>query len=254
MKIAALYDIHGNLPALNAVLEELKEVQPDLIFVGGDIVSGPMPGQTLERLSQLGDQVRFIRGNGDREVVMAFDGQPLRPDISEKGREKTHWVAEQLTRSQRDFLAQLPEQITLRVEGLGDVLFCHATPRSDEEIFTPITSQEQLATIFTGIEQQIVVCGHTHIQFKRQVGELCILNAGSVGMPFANQLGAYWLLLYPGGYEFRHTAYDKDTAAKEVRASGDPQAQEFIETYILNTITEAKGMEILENIAKNRES
>ncbi len=136
MKIAALYDIHGNLPALNALLEELKEVQPDVIIVGGDIVSGPMPGQTLERLSLLGDQARFIRGNGDREVVMAFDGEPLRADMSENGRRQTRWVAEQLTSSQRDFLAQLPEQITLHVEGLGNVLFCHATPRSDEEIFT----------------------------------------------------------------------------------------------------------------------
>src|SRR6266446_5718181 len=103
MKIAALYDIHGNLPALNALLEELKEVQPDLIVVGGDIVSGPMPGQTLERLRQLGDQVRFIRGNADREVVTAFDDQPLSPTMPEAGRAVTHWVAEQLTRSQRDF-------------------------------------------------------------------------------------------------------------------------------------------------------
>jgi len=251
MKIAALYDIHGNLPALNAVLEELNEVQPDLILIGGDIVSGPMPLQTLERLSLLGDKVRFIRGNGDREVVMIFDGQMV-PYLSEKGFKKQRWVAEQLTFSQRNFLAQLPEQITLYMKGLGDILFCHATPNSDNEIFTPITSKERIATIFNNVDQKLVVCGHTHIQFAQQIGEVCILNAGSVGMPFADQPGAYWLLLYPGGYEFRHTAYNKDTAAKEVKASGDPQAQEFIETYILNTIKEAKGMEILENIAKNR--
>src|SRR5690242_5172098 len=126
MKIAALYDIHGNLPALNAVLEELKEVQPDLIVIGGDIVSGPLPAHTLERLSLFGDQVRSIRGNGDREVVTFFDGQPLRrrylPDMSEKVREETLWVAKQLTRSQRDFLAELPEQLVLQVESLGRVL------------------------------------------------------------------------------------------------------------------------------------
>jgi putative phosphoesterase len=252
MKIAALYDVHGNLPALNALLEELKEVQPDLIVVGGDIVSGPLPGQTLQRLSQLGDQVCFIRGNGDREVVMAFDGQPLRPDMSEKGREKTYWVAQQLTRSQRDFLAQLPEQITLHIEGLGEVLFCHATPRSDEEIFTPITSQERLTTIFTGIEQQIVVCGHTHIQFERRVGRVRILNAGSVGMPFADRPGAYWLLLSPQGYEFRWTAYDGQAAAQEVRASGDPQAQEFAQENVLKVPTVAQATELLERMAKER--
>jgi len=144
MKIAALYDIHGNLPALSAVLEELEEVQPDLIVVGGDIVSGPMPGQTLKHLSQLGDQVRFIRGNGDREVVMAFDGQPLSrqylPAMSEKVRAETYWVAEQLTRSQRNFLAALPEQLVLQVEDLGRVLFCHATPRNDEELITVLAT------------------------------------------------------------------------------------------------------------------
>lgn len=252
MKIAALYDIHGNLPALNALLEELQEVQPDLILVGGDIVSGPMPGQTLKRLCELGGQVRFIRGNGDREVVMAYDGQPLHPNMSEKGREKTYWVAEQLTRSQRDFLAQLPEQITLHVKGLGDVLFCHATPHSDEEIFTPISSQERLASIFTGIEQQIVVCGHTHIQFKLQVGDVCILNAGSVGMPYADRLGAYWLLLSSEGYEFRRTMYDVETAAQEIKDSGDPQAQEFAEKNVLNIPTAIEAMEALESMANNR--
>lgn len=253
MKIAALYDIHGNLPALNAVLEELNEVQPDLILIGGDIVSGPMPLEILERLSQLGDKVSFIRGNGDREVVMVFDGQPI-PYLSEKGLKKQRWVAEQLTHSQRIFLSQLPEQVILYIEGLGDILFCHATPNSDNEIFTPITSQERLATIFNNVDQQLVVCGHTHLQFKLQIGEVSILNAGSVGMPFADQPGAYWLLLYPGGYEFRHTTYDIEVAVKEIRDSGDPQAQDFAETYILNTITETKGMEILENIVKNRKS
>jgi len=250
MKIAALYDIHGNLPALNALLEEFKEVQPDLIVVGGDIVSGPLPAQTLDRLSQLGDQVRSLRGNGDRDVVRAFDGQPLGPALSEKGREETQWVAAQLTRSQRDGLAQLPAQLTLRVEGLGEVLFCHATPRSDEEIFTPLTPRERLTAIFTGIEQQLVVCGHTHIQFERRVGGVCILNAGSVGMPFADQPGAYWLLLSPEGYEFRWTPYDGEAAAQEIRASDDPHAREFAAHNVLTVPTAADAMDMLERMAQ----
>src|SRR6185437_7194246 len=200
MKIAALYDIHGNLPALNALLEELKEVQPDLTVVGGDIISGPMPEQTLERLSHLGDQVHFIRGNADREVVKAFDDQPLSSAQPEQVREETQWIAEQITRSQRDFLAALPEQLVLRIEGLGSVLFCHATVRSDEEIFTPVTPEERLSEIFSEVEQEIVVCGHTHMQFERRFGNLRILNAGSVGLPYADRPGAYWLLLSPEGY------------------------------------------------------
>ena len=241
MKIAALYDIHGNLPALNAVLEELEEVRPDLIVVGGDSVPGPMPRQTLERLSQPGDRVRTIRGNGDREVVAAFDGLPFDSGIGEEVRERIRWTARQLARPQRDFLAQLPEQLTLHVEGLGDVLFCHATPRNDVEIFTPITPQERLNIIFRGVEAQIVVCGHTHIQFELQAGSVRILNAGSVGMPYADRAGAYWLLLGPQGIEFRRTEYDTEEAARQVRDSGYPQAQEFAEENLLKVPTSGRG-------------
>jgi putative phosphoesterase len=251
MKIAALYDIHGNLPALNAVLEELKEVQPDLIVVGGDIVSGPMPQQTLERLTQSGDQIRAIRGNGDREVVMAFDGQPLSPALPEEVREVTCWTARQLTRSQRDYLAALPEQLVLQVEGLGRILFCHATARSDEELFTPITPEERLRIIFSGVEQEIVVCGHTHVQFERRAGHLRILNAGSVGMAYADRPGAYWLLLSPRGHEFRWTTYDGEAAAQEIKASGYPQAQAFAEENVLKIPTAAEATEIFERMAKN---
>jgi putative phosphoesterase len=246
MRIAALYDIHGNLPALNAVLEELEGVRPDLVVVGGDMVSGPMPRQTLERLGQLGNRLRALRGNADREVVAAFDSLPSALRTPE---EVTRWTAQQLERSQRDFLAQLPEQITLHVEGFGDVLFCHATPRSDEEIFTPITPQERLNTIFTGIEQQLVVCGHTHIQFERQVGGVRIVNAGSVGMPYADCPGAYWLLIGPEGSEFRRTEYDVETAAQQVRESGYPQAQDFAEENVLKVPTAAEAAEIFERMA-----
>ena len=249
MRIAALYDIHGNLPALNAVLEELEEVRPDLVVVGGDMVSGPMPQQTLERLGQLGNRVRALRGNADREVVTTFDSLPSALRTPEEVREVTLWTAQQLERSQRDFLAQLPEQITLHIEGFGDVLFCHATPRSDEEIFTPITPQERLNTIFNGIEQQLVVCGHTHIQFERQVGSVRIVNAGSVGMPYADRPGAYWLLIGPEGSEFRRTEYDTETAAQQVRESGYPQAQDFAEENLLKVPTAAEATEIFERMA-----
>ncbi len=249
MKVAALYDIHGNLPALNAVLKELEDVRPDLIVVGGDIVSGPLPKQTLERLSQLGNQIHALRGNGDREVVTAFDDLPLTLKVPEEVREGTRWVAQQIERPQRDFLAHLPEQITLHIEGLGDVLFCHATPRSDEEIFTPITPQERLNIIFTDIKQQIVVCGHTHIQFERRVGRKHILNAGSVGMPYADSPGAYWLLLGPEGSEFRRTMYDIETAAQQVRESGYPHAQDFAEENVLNVPTAAEATAVFEQMA-----
>ena len=248
MKIAALYDIHGNLPALNAVLNELDEVKPDIIVIGGDIVSGSMPVQTLQRLFALDATVHFIRGNGDREVVMAFNGQPL-PKMTEKGREKTQWVAEQITQSQRDFLSELAQTVTLHVDGLGDVLFCHATPDSDEEIFTPLTPQERLSRIFSDIEQKIVVCGHTHMQFEREVGSVKIVNVGSLGMPFADEPGAYWLLIDRMGYEFRRTTYDFEVAAQEIRESKDPQGNEFAEGNVLEVPTANASAEFLERMA-----
>jgi putative phosphoesterase len=252
MKIAALYDIHGNLPALNAVLEELEAVQPDLIVVGGDMLPGPMPGPTLHRLAQLAVQVRALRGNGDREVVQAFDRQPLSPTLPEEAREVLQWVAGQITRAERDFLAALPEQLVLHVEGLGSVVFCHATVRNDEDLFTSITPAERLKIIFSGVEQEIVVCGHTHMQFERGVGNLRILNAGSVGMPYADQPGAYWLLLSPEGYEFRCTGYDGAAAAQEIRVSGYPHAEEFAQVNVLKVPSAAEATELFERVAEKR--
>ena len=130
-----------------------------------------------------------------------------------------------------------------------DVLFCHATPRSNEENFTPITPQERLKTIFAGIEQQIVVCGHTHMQFERRVGSVRILNAGSVGTPYADRPGAYWLLLGPEGSEFRRSMYDVGTAAQQVRASGYPRAQNFSEENMLQVPTAAEATQLFERMA-----
>jgi putative phosphoesterase len=238
MKIAALYDIHGNLPALDAVLEELQEVQPDLIVVGGDMMPGPLSRQTLERLVGFGKRVRFLHGNGDREVVTIFDGQPLKrrylPGPADKGLMELRWVAQQFTQAQRDFLAALPEQFVLQADGLGNILFCHATPRDDEEIFTPATPEARLRSIFASVTQEIVVCGHTHMQFELEVGGLRILNAGSVGMPFADQPGAYWLLLNSHGYEFRRTLYDREAAARIMEASGNPLAHAFVQENVLS--------------------
>src|SRR6266568_5307712 len=155
MKIAALYDIHGNLPALRAVLAELAEMQPDVIVVGGDIITGPMPAQTLEVLTQLRTPVRSLRGNCDREVVTVYDNDPAADKLSESSRIELQWEAKQLTREQRDFLANLPERIEMQVEGLGNVLFCHATPHNDEDIFTALTPVEQLESIFSGVTHDL---------------------------------------------------------------------------------------------------
>lgn len=247
MKIATLYDIHGNLPALQATLAEIEQVHPDLMLVGGDVVSGPMPRAVLERLLEFGERVRFIRGNADREVVAAFDGLPLDPGLPKEVREITLWTANQLARSHRDFLAQLPEQAILDVDGLGDVLFCHGSPRSDEEIVTAITPEARLREILVGVNQPVVVCGHTHVQFDRRAGSVRIVNSGSVGMPY-DEPGAYWLLLGPG-IEFRRTRYDLEQAAATIRASGYPLAEDFADNNVLKPATSAEATELFERMA-----
>ena len=249
MKIATLYDIHGNLPALEAVLAELEGVQPDLIVIGGDVVPGPMPRQTLERLMQLGERARFIRGNGERDVIGAFDGLPFDPILGEQVRRTIGWTAGQLGQAERDFLAQWPERLTLPVDGLGNVLFCHATPRNDMDIFTPHSPQERLKTFFNGVEAQLVVCGHTHIQFEMRAGSVRILNGGSVGMPYADRPGAYWLLLDPREVEFRRTEYDLEKAAQQVRKSGYPQADEFADENLFKVPSAEEAIAYFESLA-----
>ena len=173
MRVAALYDIHGNLPALEAVLDEIACDPVDLVIVGGDVMPGPMPRESLERLQSLGVPARFIRGNGDRD----------------------------------------------------------ATPRNDEEVVTRLMSDDVLRPLFDGAAD-VVVCGHTHMQFDRAVGAARVVNAGSVGMPFEQPAGAYWLRLGPG-VELRRTAYDLAAAAAAVRRTAYPGADEFARVNVL---------------------
>jgi predicted phosphodiesterase len=199
-RVAALYDVHGNAPALDAVLAELED---ELILVGGDVAVGPWPAQALERLRGLGARVRFIRGNADRELT-----EPPKPerDVGPQA-EILDFVRTQLSSEQLDFLGGVPLTESIEVEGLGSVLFCHATPRSDEELLTRISPDERWQNALSGVRERLVVCGHTHVQFDRRIGEIRVLNAGSVGMPYESEPGAYWALLGPD-VELRRTVYE----------------------------------------------
>jgi len=231
MRIAALYDIHGNLPALEAVLGEIRTARVDQVVVGGDVLPGPMPRESLTRLLELDIPVRFLRGNGDREVI-APSG-----DVPEPYRESMRWNADQLRPEDTDRLAGWPLTLRAQVDGLGEVLFCHATPRNDTEIFTRLTPDEPLVPIFGGLDVAVAVCGHTHMQFDRTIGTVRVVNAGSVGMPFGDS-GAYWLLLGPD-VQLRRTSYDLADAARRIRATRYPKADEFAARNVLQPPSEA---------------
>jgi len=236
MSIAALYDIHGNLPALEAVLAEVRSAGADEIVVGGDVMPGPMPAECLELLRGLDVPVRFIHGNGDREVLERLRGQETSA-VPERFRELLRWSARQLPAGSEQFLDTWPSTLRVPVAGIGEVLFCHATPRNDTDIFTRDTADARLAPLFDPLGVDLVVCGHTHMQFDRTVGRTRVINAGSVGMPFGEP-GAYWLLL-DGAPTLRRTAYDLAKAAERIRRTNYPEAEAFASGNVLAPPSEA---------------
>ncbi len=197
MAVAALYDVHGNLPALEAVLAELPEDVP--IVLGGDIAAGGFPSETLALLRALGDRVHWIRGNADRELRAGEQG--LVPE------DRLDWVRERLSGEEIAFLHGLPERLELEIRGVGRVLFCHASPRNDLDIFTALTPEEQAAPLFAGVTADVVVVGHTHMQFDRTIAGIRVVNAGSVGMAYEDEPGAYWALLGPD-VDHRRTPFE----------------------------------------------
>ena len=237
MRVAALYDVHGNLPALEAVLQAVRAERIDEIVVGGDVIPGPMSRECLDILLNLELPVRFIRGNGEREVLAIRAGQQS-GSVPELFRDVMRWTAAQLEAKHERAIAAWRATLRLDMQPLGATLFCHATPRNDTEIFTQLTPADSLRPIFDGQDADVVVCGHTHMQFDRMIGSTRVVNAGSVGMPF-QEPGAYWLLL-GSEIELRRTAYDLNAAADRIRATRYPQAEDFADRSVLHPPAEAE--------------
>jgi predicted phosphodiesterase len=233
MRVAALYDIHANLPALEAVLQDLRQADVDQVVVGGDVVPGPMPRETLRRLLDFDRPVHFIHGNGELAMLaqlattqadaVTYWGTTSGAPPPEPFREVYRWTARQLQPDFEPVLARWPKTLRLEIGALGEVLFCHSTPRSETEVFTRLTPQEYLLPLFDALRVSMVVCGHTHMQFDRRIGQTRVVNAGSVGAPYGEP-GAYWLLLGPDA-QLRRTSYDFAHAAERIRATPYPQAQ-----------------------------
>ncbi|HEX7183484.1 MAG TPA: metallophosphoesterase family protein [Thermoanaerobaculia bacterium] len=240
MRVATIYDIHGNLPALEAVLQDIRQAEVGHVVVGGDVFPGPMPRETLACLLDLDLPVQCIQGNGDRQVLEQMAGRT--PAVPEQFREVMRWNAQQLDPEHERLVAGWPSTLRVEIPGLGEVLFCHATPRSDTEIFTRLTPEDRLLPIFEGLDVSLIVCGHTHMQFDRKIGGVRVVNAGSVGMPFGEP-GAYWLLLGPD-VQLRHTPYDLAKAAERIRDTSYPQAHDFAARNILQPPSEAEMLEV----------
>lgn len=219
MRVAALSDIHGNLPALEAVLSDVERESVDAIVVAGDTVSGPWPAEVFDRVVAVG--ARIVRGNADRLEEVARHDSSLGA-----------WNADHLGRGRLASIAEWPLTLELDVDGLGTVLVCHATPRSDEPIYTRITPADEVAALLGRVDADVLVCGHTHMQYDRKLANgLRLVNPGSVGMPYEGRRGAFWALLGPD-VEFRHTAYDVDATVASIRALGAPVSERLLELQL----------------------
>ncbi len=235
--VAVLSDIHGVLPALDAVLAEPDVQAADRIVLTGDIAAGPLPVQTLDRLAGLGERALWVRGNADRELVALAGGadteipDPIAP-----------WAAAQLRPDQVSLLAELPHPATLDIDGFGTVLFCHGTPRDDDEVVLVDTRMEHWAEVLSTVDSGIstVVCGHTHMPFLRLAHGRLVVNSGSVGMPYG-QVGAHWSLLAHGQVALRRTLFDIDAACAQLaRTSGYPAAAEWADYFLRARATDAE--------------
>jgi putative phosphoesterase len=234
VRVAALYDIHGNLPALEAVLAEVDEAGADAVLVGGDVVAGPFPAECLDVLDALGDRVVYVRGNADREVLAGGSADAYRA-----------WGLDALGPEHARRAAEWPLTVTLEADGLGPILFCHATPRSDEAFLTPLTPEDAVAEAVAEVEEDVVVYGHIHVQYER--GERPrLVNPVSVGWPHEGRSGAFWALFGPD-VEFRRTEYDVEAAIARIRATEYPQADVMVDT-LLNPPTPEEATEHFEKL------
>jgi putative phosphoesterase len=215
MRIAALSDIHGNLPALEAVLADVEAEGVDAIVVPGDTVSGPWPAEVFELVTGVGAQV--VRGNADRLVLERDEGH------------LGAWSADRLGEERLAVVGSWPLTLELELDGLGRVLVCHSTPSSDDPIYTRITPDAELIETLGTVEADVLLCGHTHMQYDRVLSNgLRVVNPGSVGLPYEGRRCAFWALLGPD-VEFRQTDYDVAATVDAIRALGAPVNEELLE-------------------------
>jgi len=219
--VAVLADLHGNMVAVEAVLAEITRLGIERLVIAGDIAWGPQPAETVALVRSLTVPTTIVMGNADREVA-----GPETVEGDDFLRASTRWCAEQVGVAEQSWLAALPLTASIHIDGFGDVLVCHGSPRSDIDEIRPETEAEQIGDWLTGHPEPVIICGHTHVQFDRMAGDRRIVNPGSVGLHYGVD-GAQWALIGPDGVELRTTPYDRQRAATLTQKSGIPDADGF---------------------------
>ncbi len=242
MRVLALYDIHGNIDALEAVLADPAAGGPDAVLVGGDAVPGPFAAAVLDRLAAIGAPVHLLRGNGEREVAAAV-GAPA-PAGDDLAAVTAAITAAELGEERAAALGALP--LTLELDG---VLYCHASPRRDDEMLTRLSAPERWAAALAGVTAPVVVGGHTHQADDRRAGAVRFLNAGSVGLPYEGDGAARWLWVEDGAPAARRTPYDAAGAGARMLAAGWPD-ERSIGASLIDPVEPIEVTRIFEEIAR----
>jgi predicted phosphodiesterase len=247
MKILALYDIHGNPDALEAVLADPRAHGADVIVVGGDVVPGARAREALDLLEGVATLTHWVRGNGEREVAAAGAVQAGSASGAGFPAVTTAAVtAAELGPARAGALGGLP--LVVRIDG---VLFCHATPRRDDEMLTRLSSPVRWAQALAEVDAALIVGGHTHQQDDRVVEGIRFLNAGSVGLPYEGDGDARWLWIENGVPELQRTAYDHAAAGRRMLATGYPDV-ESIEGSLVDPVEAIAVTRLFEQQAGNQ--
>jgi len=217
VRVAALYDVHAMPHALEAVLDEVKREGVDAIVFGGDVFWGPFPAETLELVRSVDAQ--FVRGNCDREP--------------------NDWVLAQLDGDAVEWARSWPATVEV-----DDVLYCHATPQSDMPMLTDASPDERFDQALAGVDARLVVAGHTHMQFRR--GKF--VNAGSIGMPYEDDVAAFWAIV-SDDVEFKRTPFDVERTIAEIEASQWPDRKEFVAENLRVPPSRREATELFESRA-----
>jgi predicted phosphodiesterase len=218
MRTVVLFDIHGNLAALDAVLDAAASEGYDEIVCGGDVcVFGPEPAACVDRLRDL-DGIGLVQGNTDRYLW-----NRVVPGATAPGDFATiDWYRDALGPERLAWLGSMPHA---QVLAQHDARVVHASPRSDEDSMLPDTPLLEIATKLGGVREQTVLFGHVHLQFRRTIEPWEIVNPGAVGLPFDGNPDSGWALLENGQVHLRRTPYDREATIAALEASGEPSRE-----------------------------